>query len=360
MNQKLLRYPSMSEQTVSRWRAVIESNRPLSDRVRQLLSIGVESLESVGPDGLQVGWRDQCLWIMCPQERLAEILDCSAKTIQRDLNKLKESDVLKKVTDSLQTETGFREVTAYVISLNRLEELPERAPCPELEFLMCQFPDPFGHHLETADSPLSGAMSGAMSGGLSSDMSAHEHEHEHEHEHDIKTHDHEHESFRDDSIFANSLQVRFGNIQTEHVRDIVGNENRELFLAYFADALSAGWAKNCEADQIRMAALFHQVIRNGKARKIGETIGGAWKKRGDSDPRKALKLSAEDEDFARRLLKPRPVPLNDLIRPLKKAQVPDDEQVDLSVSELQRQSIVRQSNIAALRSMERRMATSAN
>lgn len=99
-----------------------------------------------------------------------------------------------------------------------------------------------------------------------------------------------------------SGSVRFGAIDSGHVRRIVRERDGTLFGRYFADAVAARWAKDCERDRIQLAALFHQVVRLGRSSNLGATIAAAWKRREQAP----LKLAGEDEDFARQLLRPRP------------------------------------------------------
>jgi hypothetical protein len=121
-----------------------------------------------------------------------------------------------------------------------------------------------------------------------------------------KTHESmKHESFRvSDSMGADGIGIRFGQIIPEHVQRIVRMRDGPLFESYFADAVRAGWAKDCDADRITMAALFHQVVRIGRAKHPGRVISRSWKNRDSQNPRQRLKLANVDEDFARALLKP--------------------------------------------------------
>lgn len=99
-------------------------------------------------------------------------------------------------------------------------------------------------------------------------------------------------------------RIRFTRIEPEHVQRIVGKGDAALFGEYFADALAAGWAKDTDRDRIRLAALFFQVAGSG-ATNPGAMINAAWKRR--DSPAKGLKLTGEDEDKARALLRPPPV-----------------------------------------------------
>jgi len=139
--------------------------------------------------------------------------------------------------------------------------------------------------------------------------------HDHVHEHETKTHDHVHEhdhvSFRDSDFEPQSAErprpqtgtVRFSDIKPEHIQRIVRHRDTQLFEGYFADAVVAKFAKDCEAERTCMAAIFHQVHRVGKAEIPGRVIAKVWQRRNDSDPRKRPRLAKEDEDFARLLIR---------------------------------------------------------
>lgn len=135
----------------------------------------------------------------------------------------------------------------------------------------------------------------------------------HVHAHENKTHEHEacsmsmgHESLKDSGGARAAPEatrpVRFTSIPPDHVRQVVGQTDRRLFALYWSDLIAAGWARDCEADRIQLAALWHQVARLGRARNPGGAIAAAWRDR-ETRP---LQLSAADEDWARRLLRPTP------------------------------------------------------
>ena len=198
----------------------------------------------------------------------------------------------------------------------------------------------------------------------------HDHAHEQAHEHEelfeeTHEHDHDHESFRN-SVFesqeshpgekAGEPKICFGLIDANHANRIVTQSDVQLFNRYFDDAVAAGWAANCSDDRLRMAGLFHQVIRIGRAKNIGATIAGAWRNRDSPDmlrgKPKALKLSHEDQDFASKLLRPKSQisdRKSEIANPLKVLPHCGDE---VSPTELTRINTLRAGNLAVLMAMQ--------
>lgn len=167
----------------------------------------------------------------------------------------------------------------------------------------------------------------------------------------------QHESLKSslsESQNAGDEKVKFSKIEPEHVRRIVRQLDGDLFRKYFADAVYAKFAKDCEADRHRMAALFHQVCRVADAHSPGRVIYAAWKKR---DGPGGLQLADIDEDFARQLLRnvaqsqrnqERPPP-NPFQRP---------ESCELSPDEIQRQLQLKAANLSTIREMQRHAVSS--
>lgn len=114
----------------------------------------------------------------------------------------------------------------------------------------------------------------------------------------------QHESCRNSvSNRSDDDPVQMTNISREHVRRIVREHDAPLFRAYFDDAVKAEWAKDCDADRNTMAALFHQVVRIGKAMDPGRVICKSWRDRKSTGPKTSLKLAKVDEEFATQLLR---------------------------------------------------------
>ena len=279
------------------------AKRDLTSDQRRLLML-MHSAANGSPDAEIAGQYDvthRPMYVMAcsaGQERIAELCDFRTKTgavddryVRTVCDELKAKGVLIRKTEPCPT--GGSE-TQYYLSLSRLIELPTIDLTTAIGRAVAALADwdPF------AEFP-TGEPTGEPTG------------HDHEHEHDYKTHDHEHahESMKHESFrkpVNKSQQLRMTNIQPDHVRQIVRTKDAKLFEAYFLDAVAARWAKDCVTDRIRLAALFHQVIRIGKARSPGRIICQSWKTRDSPDPRKQLKLAGEDEDFARQLLQPKP------------------------------------------------------
>jgi|GEM_PF-1739470 len=139
-------------------------------------------------------------------------------------------------------------------------------------------------------------------------------------EHNNNTHaSMKHESCRKSLLNrSEDYRIRMTNILPEHVRRIVRERDGPLYLEYFADAVRAGWAKDCDVDRNKLAALFHQVVRIGKAKDPGRVICKSWKERDNKNPKQCLKLAKEDEDFATLLLRPKPLTASPVaIAPMK-------------------------------------------
>ena len=142
--------------------------------------------------------------------------------------------------------------------------------------------------------------------------------------------------------------VKFSKIDPDHVKRIARQHDVGLFQAYFADALRAKFAKDTDADRIRMAGLFHQVDRIGEARVPGQVIHKRWKNR-DEPGDKGLRLARVDEEFGRLLLRPRASPDRRMI--ISPLRIPDDGQ--LTPEQIREQRQRAESNLQALATMQR-------
>lgn len=158
-----------------------------------------------------------------------------------------------------------------------------------------------------------------------------------------------HESLKSSAFESQqSPAVKFSRIDSKHIAQIVRQGDAPLFRAYFADALHAGFAKDCDVDRLRMAALFHQVHRVGEARVPGSVIYKTWKNR-DQPGEGGLRLADLDEEFARKLLRPRASPDRPMfVSPIR---VPDD--CELTPDQIREQRTRGESNRVALATMER-------
>jgi hypothetical protein len=162
----------------------------------------------------------------------------------------------------------------------------------------------------------------------------------------------QHESFKIVSMSgANGSRICMTKIYSEHVSNIVRQCDGSLFSEYFTDAVNAGWAKDCEVDRVKMAALFHQVARNKKAKNPGAVICKSWQNRDSSNSKLRLKLSQEDEDFGRLLLQPKP--RDALPCSIVRIQSPVD---DFDESAIAKQQHEKQRQQAELHSKHRQLA----
>lgn len=369
-----LRFPSLSSDTHAKIRRLIQT-RAVTERARRFLQLAFDAVESAPPAGLRAQWYGNAILISGKQERLAELLGCSVKTVQRAIATAgpdepagEFSEFCHVDTVVVRTDTGLPvQKLVYAILIDRLEAIPSVDPTDEFEVFALKYgpglqelrqperppethvPSVVASDVASVVAPVSLPLSPACPADVAS-LHAHDHE-----SHDYKTHDHEsmkHESFRD-SVSSRSPdgRIRMTNILTEHVQQIVRQKDAKLFGEYFADAVAARWAKDCEADRIKMAALFHQVVRIGEADSPGRVISFQWKNRDSTDSRKRLKLAGEDEEFARQLLRPPAVavPNRPHINPLRTV----DDGHQLSPAEYSRQQMSKAANLSALAAMTR-------
>lgn len=342
-----LRFPELSTETRNKIQSLIRS-RAITERARRFLQLALDGVESTPPAGVRFQWYGYAILVSGPQTRLADLLDCSVKTFQRAIDASGEfAAFLHSETIVVRTMDGLPvQRLVYAILIDRLEALAAVDPTDEFEAFILKH-GPGLQELRLAD-----VVSDVASVVASDVASLMQHEHEHEHEHAIKTHaGMQHESFRD--LVSNRSPdgpsgVRMSNILADHVRQIVRAKDAALFSKYFADAVAARWAKDCETDRIKMAALFHQVVRIGTATSPGRVICQAWKNRDNPDHKKRLKLAGDDENFARQLLRPAAPPSSGPQFALRPMATAVDE---LSASELQRQSALKAANQRALQQM---------
>ena len=314
-----LRYNQISETTSKRWQAVLKSNR-LTERACRLIALALASCEAAGPAGMQTKLFRGCLWIKCEQERLAELLECSDRSIRREFQRLETLGVLKRVAHE-----DLENVVAWVLSLERLEALPE-SDTPELDELIYGCPDPFQVDAEfdpqpatcnpqpaTLSAPLSGGLSAPVSTGLSGGLSAPvstglsglmNHEGLNENINSSITHDHE--------AGTKTLTVRFDQISAKHIRAIAGftveangrsgilTEPKRMAKVreYFDDALAAGLALPDECQSF--VALFRNVGRRTDVKHRERYLRTLWTNRHER-PLEGV-LTPSDRGYARQLL----------------------------------------------------------
>ncbi len=180
--------------------------------------------------------------------------------------------------------------------------------------------------------------------------------------HANKTHA-QHESLKSSSESQStkpkSSAVSFRNITAAHVDQIVKRRDVELFDRYFRDLVKKEWARtdDSDRDRQRLAALFHQVARVDEADCPGSVIYAAWKSRdvmGEDSAGKplGLRLSDDDEDFARELLRVRSDPARSAAAPMLKPSVSES----LTPEQLRKQAEIRESYLKQVAVMQRNAA----
>lgn len=345
--------------------------RPISDRARPFLQLMFCAANGTPPEGI----KGVFLKVPTPQyvmqgdlRSLAQAMNCSVKTVQRAIEDLLLVGIVRKVAD-----TDTNDLT-YTLSLKALMAIPEIDLSTSFgrAVAVLSTHDVFesdleGPEINTETTPVQAPVQRGVQGGVQPPVQppvqggVHPHdEHEHAKTHENKTHascSMQHASFRNSGSesqkAAGDERVEFRAIPPEHVERIVRKRDRALFLKYFADAVHAKFAKDADDDRVRMAGLFHQVIRVGRSDSPGRVIHKSWKNRDDPDPKKRLSLAQIDEEFSRELLAPPPPPPNALPAGAKRTPLINAEDLasGLTATDLQQQQERRAGNLQALRAM---------
>lgn len=359
MTSPKLRFDEISPETRARWAKLLDSSRrDLTGRMRRLIRIALDACDSIGPPKMQarlVG--GTALWLLCPQAELAELLDCSDKTIRNEFDRL-------TVLQALQTvpHKTIPNLLAYRIDLAALESL-EESLTPELDEIICEWMEEvsqiesqaapvsvsgvaadFGRaapEVVTVDaeqrsflggltpsrSPVSGGVSGPISAGVSGPLSGHfsggvsgqistlmSHEGLNEFNSNSSiTHDHERPKNPDPDV------RRFDAISERDVLSIAGYEidvdgqkrkaslasRRRVQLEYFNDAVKAGQAE--PGEMLAFAALFRCAARlnrkpEGDRLRVNDCakwIRTVWNNRIEKP---CPRVIADDRTYARDLL----------------------------------------------------------
>ena len=305
--QQTIRYSEFGEQTRTRWQKLLASSRrDLTTRARTLLQLAIDSYESTGPAVLQVQWLRGCLWICCQQQDLAQLLDCSDRTVRTELERLRELNALLAVPHPSKPN-----LIAYRVELEKLEALPESFT-PDLDEIICAFDESM---LESVSGQISGQISGLMN---------HDHERMNEFievsEKSSITHDHDSRS--EDSPAGRS----FAAISENDVMAIAGYQipvngvmrhaslesRRRVQSEYFADAVQAGQA---DPDELLLfATLFRcaaRLSRRPEGDKMRVTTPAAWIRKvwSNRKTQPIKRIISDDSSYARELLQIRaPVP----------------------------------------------------
>ena len=131
--QGSLPFPFISDERRLRFAEML-NDRPLSDRARKFLRLAFDGLTEFGKPGLRVRYYDNALLISCPQTRLAELLECSVRTVQRMIaGELEQLNVLESAVTVPKTDGPPTQRTVYLVFLDRLEALPVLDPTDELD-----------------------------------------------------------------------------------------------------------------------------------------------------------------------------------------------------------------------------------
>lgn len=373
MTTPTLPFRTVSDQTRSRWAKLLDSaRRDLTPRMRCLIRIILDACDSTAPTRMQATTWDsgESIWLLCHQADLAKLLDCSDRTLRTEFERLTDLQALKKLPHK-----SIPNMIAYRFDLCVLESLPESLT-PELDEIIFDYMESLAESSEAASvsvsgqisapisvsvsGQISGPVSGPLSGGLSGPVSApmvmtmkQEHENKHHgHDHGVL----ESSVAESQTQAAKSVRVKFKNIQPADVTRIVHRGDAELFQKFFEDLVERRWAKNCDSDRVRLAATFHYVSRQD-TQTPGKLATWAWKNRDGkkSDKSPVVPLTESDEDFARKLLRPKPAGRSEtpvtIVNPLR--QMDDRGFGDLSAEEIDRQTLFRANQRRVLAAMQR-------
>ncbi len=332
-----LRYDSVSPQTRARWEKLLASaRRELTERMRRLITIALDACDSIGPPKMQARLVEggTALWVLCPQAELAELLDCSDRTLRNEFERLADLQALKTVPHKT-----IANLVAYRFEFTALESFQESLT-PELDEIICEFMESICETAVVADpvtvsgdssdgsavvvsvpvsasvsGPLSGQISGGVSGPVSGQISAlMNHDGLNEFNNSSITHDHERPRSEPDPDVR-----RFDVISQRDVLAIAGYEidvdgvprkaslasRRRVQMEYFDDAVRAGQAQPTEA--LAFAALFRCAARlnrkpegeRGRVNDCASWIRTVWTNRNE---RPCQRIIADDKAYARDLL----------------------------------------------------------
>lgn len=319
-----LQFAALSEQTRNRWQKLLSSARPqLTDRCRRLLQIGIDAVESHGPNELQARLHGGCLWLCCQQSDLARLLECSDRTVRHELERLDSCGALQTFPHPSKPN-----VIGYRIDPEVLESIPE-SHTPDLDEIICAFaeqttdaneaqPEAISPETETTDSglvsagfsgPISGGISGHFSGPISAPVSAPVSvlmNHDHERMNYLIPQSHDHERTRDET-----KRARFDSISERDIRGIAGfmvevdgrsgvpNPRSRLMKLreYFDDAVAAGLASETEFPIF--GALFRHVGRRTDVKLRANYLRTLWTNR-DDRPLTSV-VTRDDREYFRQL-----------------------------------------------------------
>jgi len=274
----------------------------------------------------------ESLFFSCVQSELADLLECSDRTLRNEFDRLYESGALE--TRPHSTLPNF---IAYRFDLPTLEALPESLT-PELDEVICEWieslqesnpvSDPVtissdARAVELVSGPVSGqisaTVSGPLSGGLSGPVSGQISaltDNDNHHHHLISNHDDDHHQVDECSTttavwdMTSQEPLSFREIRDSHAEAIAGKavegavlslrQRWVLFMRYWADVKVTEKRPVGQEDAVQLLALF---VYWGRA-KTNKSRGGAirtwWGNRLSQPIVDTVKASLIDE--ARRIM----------------------------------------------------------
>lgn len=334
--------------------AQLVNDKPLPDRARKFFRLAYDAATEWGKPGLQVRYYDHTLLVSCPQERLAELLECSVRTVQRMIDEqLVPTGIVEKEQVVPECDGPSTQKTVYLIFMDRLQAMPSLDPTNELDCVIIkrggdlrQSGERVHAHpelqTETSVQPspsrdvapvvvsdvvpdvvcpvVSVVAQDVAPVVVSNVVSLMNHDHDHEGMNEFKinhsiTHDHEEPPpKRFDAITARDVLAIAGYAFDRGDGQMVtanGASRLRALMAYFDDALANGLARPGEEPLFtalfRCAARLHR-LPSGNATRVND-VGGwirrCWENRDTKPPGR---VTAEDRAYARSLLTAQSVP----------------------------------------------------
>lgn len=330
--------------------AQLVNDKPLPDRARKFFRLAYDAATEWGKPGLRVRYYDRTLLVSCPQERLAELLDCSVRTVQRMIDEqLVPTGLVEKVQVVPKCDGPSTQKTVYLIFMDRLQAMPSLDPTDELDCVIldrggdlrqagdrsCDHPE-FQTETSVQPSPSSDVVPVVVSNVVpdvvcpvvsvvapvvvSNVVSLMNHDHDHDGMNEFKinhsiTHDHETQpSKRFDAITARDVLAISGYaFDRGDGQTVTANavSRRRALIAYFDDAVANGLARPGEeplfAALFRAAARLHRLPEGNSTRvnDVGGWIRRCWLNR---DAKPPGRVTPDDRLYARNLLSAPPVP----------------------------------------------------
>ena len=345
-----LPFPFVSDDDRLRF-AELLNDRPFTDRARKFLRLAHDGLTEYGKAGLRVRYYDNALLISCQQARLAELLECSVRTVQRMIDDELAAGlgILEKVQTVPQTDGPPVQKTVYVVFLDRLEALPVLDPTDELDSVIL---DRNGDLRQDGSRRFSHPECDVVPGVVSDVVSPMTHGHEQDMNKKPMIHGHDHGDQRSASEDLpdkrSPLLWSKQTLTNETVRRIVRSRNLAELLRIDQEGRTAfGWSDSEQALLGRLA-MWHHVATHPKV-KHPSAVLKARMKDGERDCLKQV-----DIDWAAAMLRERnrgsPVPVV--------VKLPDPAESDPDT--LSAQQARQRQQLAAVRVMQRQNAAAVN